>query len=295
MAKPIPLTIWDRETRKVRNDWMDDGQSHYESEPRMSPTQWLESQPAIDWVIAALQRTRWSARKIQPFVEKHAIDMTEFEDVEYTSFNDFFIRKFRPGVRSFPARDSQMGAFAEARYFGWERIAPDQRFPIKGHSLCADDIIGSAALARSFARGPVLLARLAPVDYHRIHYPDDGKTTHSDRIGGKLWTINWRALRNKPDILFSNERHVQILDTRNFGRLGFVEIGAMTVGRIAQTHKLDQPFRRGAEKGYFSFGGSAIIVFGEPGAWLPAADILENTPDAIETFLRLGEPAAERV
>jgi phosphatidylserine decarboxylase len=138
----------------------------------------------------------------------------------------------------------------------------------------------------------VLLARLAPVDYHRIHYPDDGKTVHSSRIGGRLWTINWRALQNKPDVLFRNERHVQILETGNFGRLGFVEIGAMTVGRVVQTHKPEKPFRRGAEKGYFCFGGSAIVMFGEPGAWLPSEDILRNTPESIETFLRLGEPVA---
>src|SRR4051812_7145036 len=114
----------------------------------------------------------------------------------------------------------------------------------------------------------------------------------SDRIGGRLWTINWRALQSKPDILFRNERHVQVLATRNFGRIGFVEIGAMTVGRIVQTHRLDRRFRRGEGKGYFCFGGSAIVVFGEPGAWLPASDILKNTPDGIETFLRLGDPVA---
>src|SRR5438874_1954728 len=84
---------------------------------------------------------------------------------------------------------------------------------------------------------------------------------------------SWRALQNKPDILFRNERHVQILETSNFGRLGFVEIGAMTVGRIAQSHPTNKPFRRGAEKGYFSFGGSAIVLFGERGSWRPSADI----------------------
>jgi phosphatidylserine decarboxylase len=149
--------------------------------------------------------------------------------------------------------------------------------------------------AQTFAGGPVLLARLAPVDYHRIHYPDDGRTVHSDRIGGRLWTINYRALLNKPDILFRNERHVQVLETSNFGLVGFIEIGAMTVGRIVQTHRLDRLFERGDEKGYFCFGGSAIVVFGEPGAWLPTADILRNTPDGIETFMKLGEPVASRL
>lgn len=292
MAKPIPLSVWDRETRQVQRDWMDDAKSHYETEPRRSPVQWLESQPLFDWFVAALQRSRWSAKKIAPFVEKHRIDMSEFEPVPYKSFNDFFIRKLRPGVRTFPAEPHEMGAFAEARYLGWAAVREDQKYPVKGHSLSAEKILGGAGRARPFAGGPVLLARLAPVDYHRIHYPDDGSTADDERIGGRLWTVNWRALQNKPDILFRNERHMQILDTGNFGRLGFVEIGAMTVGRIVRTHPSDQPFRRGQEKGYFCFGGSAIVVFGQPGAWRPCDDILTNTPKGIETFVRLGQPVA---
>ena len=48
-----------------------------------------------------------------------------------------------------------MGAPAEARYFGWDRFGPDQRFPIKGQSLAATDILGSAARAKPFLGGPV--------------------------------------------------------------------------------------------------------------------------------------------
>ena len=39
----------------------------------------------------------------------------------------------------------------------------------------------------------------------------------------------------------------------------------MSVGRIVQVHPLDVPFQRGEEKSVFRFGGSAIVVFGEPG------------------------------
>jgi phosphatidylserine decarboxylase len=136
------------------------------------------------------------------------------------------------------------------------------------------------------------LARLSPVDYHHVHYPDDGRTVSEAWIGGRLWTINWKALQSKDDILFRNERHINILDTRNFGRLGFVEIGAMTVGRIIQMHELDKPFERGAEKSVFNFGGSAVVMFGEKGRWLPAHDLLRNTQRSVETFVRLGERIA---
>jgi phosphatidylserine decarboxylase len=92
--------------------------------------------------------------------------------------------------------------------------------------------------------------------------------------------------------LFANERNVNILETRNFGRLGFVEVGALSVGRIAQVHPVDLPFKRGEEKSVFRFGASAIVVFGEPGKWSPSADVLAHTNENVETLLRLGECVA---
>jgi phosphatidylserine decarboxylase len=244
---------------------MDDHTPTYESEPRRSVTQWIKSQPLYDRLDAVYRNTRWSAREIEPFIRKYHIDMSEFEPVQYRSFAEFFDRRFRPGARKFPSAPEQMGAFAEARYFAWHTLAADQQFPVKGHSMSAEHIFGNAERARPFIGGPVFLVRLAPVDYHRVHYCDDGITLDQDRLGRRLWTINQHALRSKQDILFSNERNINILGTHHFGRLGFVEIGALSVGRIVQTHPLDKPFERGQEKSVFRFGGSAIAVFGEQG------------------------------
>ena len=107
--------------------------------------------------------------------------MAECEPVRYRSFAEFFDRRFRPGVRRFPSAPEEMGAFAEARYLGWKKVEPDQTFPVKGRSLSAEQILGGAERARPFRGGPVLLVRLAPVDYHHMHYPDDGKTLDHQR------------------------------------------------------------------------------------------------------------------
>jgi phosphatidylserine decarboxylase len=290
MAKPLPLPVWDRQGGKLVSEWMDDHTPTYESEPQRSITQWIKSQPLFDWLYAAYENTHWSAREIEPFVRKYHIDMSEFESREYRSFAEFFDRRLRPGVRSFPSAPGEMGAFAEARYFGWTRFDAEQRFPVKGHSLSAEQILGNAQRARPFIGGPVLLVRLAPVDYHHVHYPDHGRTSDHGRLGHRLWTVNWHALLSKPDILFSNERNINILETRHFGRLPFVEVGALSVGRIVQVHPLDAPFQRGEEKSVFRFGGSAIVVFGEPGMWRPSDDLLEHTKEGVETLVRLGEP-----
>jgi phosphatidylserine decarboxylase len=252
----------------------------------------LQSQPAYDWLVAAYQNTRLSARKIKPFIQRHRIDMSEFEPGPYPTYAAFFERSFRAGVRRFPKDLGSMGAFAEARYFAWERVHRAQVFPIKGHSLDAEHLLGSADRGRAFNGGPVLLARLAPVDYHHLHYPDDGTTIENQRLGKKLWAVNRNALQNQPDILFRNERKVQILETKNFGRLGFVEIGALSVGRIVQMHPLDLPFTRGEQKSVFRFGGSAVVLFGERGAWRPSDDLLQKTSEGVETLVRLGEEIA---
>jgi phosphatidylserine decarboxylase len=190
MAKPLPLPVWDRQHGKLVEEWMDDRQTTYESRPRRSIMQWLESQPLVDWLLAAKQQTRRSAREIAPFVRKYHIDMTEFEPMIYRSFAEFFDRKFRPGVRNFPADPGEMGAFAEARYMGWQTLDPEQTFPIKGHSLDAGHILGSEERAQPYIGGPLLIARLAPVDYHHLHYPDHGETLKDYRLGRRLWTVN---------------------------------------------------------------------------------------------------------
>jgi phosphatidylserine decarboxylase len=291
-STPTPLTVFDRRTDKTFQEFMEDSPSTYESHPSEASDQWLKARPLYDWLVALAQDMPWSARKIEPFVRKHRIDMSEFEPGPFKTYAAFFDRRFLPGMRLFPTNSNEMGAFGEARYFGWERVDTGMSFPVKGAALDARQLLGREDRVGHFDGGPVILARLSPVDYHHLHFPDDGWVFDEDRLGDRLWTVNPTALRNQPDILFRNERHIQLLKTAHFGLLGFVEIGALSVGRIVQIHHKNEPFRRGAEKSVFKFGGSAVVLFGQTGAWRPAADILQHTQDGIETFLRLGEVIA---
>ena len=60
-----------------------------------------------------------------------------------------------------------------------------------------------------------------------------------------------------------NKRDVVVLETSNFGRAVEVEVGALVVGQICQVHRSPACFDRGDEKGYFSFGGSTIVLLFE--------------------------------
>ena len=87
------------------------------------------------------------------------------------------------------------------------------------------------------------------------------------RIPGALHSVNPWALAFREDIFMINEREVTILETEHFGKLAYVEVGATCVGKIKQTHT-EETFERGDEKGMFLFGGSTVIVLGEPGSGL---------------------------
>jgi phosphatidylserine decarboxylase len=170
----------------------------------------------------------------------------------------------------------------------------EEQFPVKGSSLNAEQLLGSADLACPFIDGPLLVARLSPMDYHHVHYPDAGQTLEHHKKEHRLWTVNWKAMQNKSYLYIENEHEIQILDTENFGHLAIVEVGALTVGRIAQVHPVEQPFKRGEQKSVFHFGGSAVVLFGEPRAWRPSNDLLEYTQQGVETLVRLGELVAMR-
>jgi len=68
----------------------------------------------------------------------------------------------------------------------------------------------------------------------------------------------------------------------------------MSVGRIVQVHPRETAFQRGEEKSVFKFGGSAIVLFGEPGKWRPAEDILQHTAESVETSVMLGDTIGAR-
>ncbi len=252
-------------------------------------------------VYGAFQDMPMSHKKARPFIEKFKINMDDYEAGSlpvadprdsYKTFNEFFIRRFKMGKRSFIADPNHMPAFAEARYVGFEAINEKEIYPVKGHFLKAKDLVGNEQVAKIFEGGPLVIARLCPVDYHRYHYPDNGKVLDNFRVPGAFDSVNPLALKYKNQIFIKNERHVSILQTENFGRLAYIEVGAICVGKIVQSHDWHKPFMRGQEKGYFLFGGSTVVLLGEKGKWKPSQDIIANTKNGIETYLHLGSEVA---
>jgi phosphatidylserine decarboxylase len=249
---------------------------------------------SVSRLYGSLQSSPRSALKVPGFVEKFRIPMEQYEPGPFASFNDFFIRRFREGLRPFPTDAGSMGAFAEARYLAFANTSEPITLPVKGLELDPIGLLGATPGKERFRGGSCLLARLCPVDYHRFHFPDSGRITHFHQEEGKLHSVNPLALQRHPGLLLANERHVSVLSTENFGDIAYVEVGALCVGRIVQSHQLERPFARGAEKGYFLFGASTVVVYGEPGAWIPTDDLLGMSAKGVETLVELGSPVARR-
>jgi phosphatidylserine decarboxylase len=113
-----------------------------------------------------------------------------------------------------------------------------------------------------FENGPMLIARLCPMDYHRYHYPDDGMTIKSYQRFGRYHSVNPIALKHRPECFIKNERRVSILHTVNFGHLAYIEVGALCVGAIEQVHVESEPFKRGDLKECFTLADqqSSLLV-----------------------------------
>jgi phosphatidylserine decarboxylase len=114
---------------------------------------------------------------IRKFVAHYRVDMNEAVDPRiesYASFNDFFTRPLRPGVRPISAAPFVCPVDAAISQFG--PIEHDQLFQAKGHSYSTRALVGGdQALAQRFDRGHFATLYLAPKDYHRIHMPCDGR------------------------------------------------------------------------------------------------------------------------
>jgi phosphatidylserine decarboxylase len=241
-------------------------------------------------LYGAVQRSSFSRANIQPFIAQYGIDMREavVPPNGFASFNDFFIRRLTPAARPVSSDPAALIAPADSRLQLFT-IEKDTRLTIKGTAMTLGQLLGVSSLESAFNGGLCLIFRLAPCDYHRFGYMDDGIQGPVHTIDGCLHSVSPLSLRHKPDVHCTNFRQWCQVHSPRLGTLIQVEVGAMMVGSIVQHLPHGGPCRRGQEKGYFQFGGSTVIVILEPGRAVIDADISEYSAKGIETLVRYGE------
>lgn len=258
-----------------------------------SLTKW----PFFSALYGYLQKRPASARHIQPFIHKFHVDPTEFLDPisSFHSFNDFFIRRLKPEVRPIDTDASLAIIPADGRYYFYENIATCEGFIVKGQKFDLKELIGKNSLAQDYQEGSMVLARLCPSDYHRFHFPCDCIPGSSQMINGWLYSVNPRAIKKNIQILAQNKRTLCELQTAVFGRILYMEIGATTVGSIRQTYTPDCWQAKGMEKGYFEFGGSALILLFAKNTIQFDRDLLAATAQGLEIRCLMGQRMGKKI
>lgn len=233
-----------------------------------------------------------SRKDIEPFIKKYGINMNEAKlpASAFHNFNEFFYRELKPDARPINP-DSRTAIFpADARHLGFRNISQAEGVFVKGQSFDLPSLLGSEELGRQYAEGTLIISRLCPTDYHRFHFPVEGVPGETRQIDGPLASVSPYALRRKLSWLWTNKRTVTLLQSETWGQVALIDVGATCVGSIIQTYSPGQPVEKGAEKGYFAFGGSTVITLFEPGRIRLCDDLEENTSRNRELYSPMGTP-----
>jgi phosphatidylserine decarboxylase len=298
-VKPIPYI--DRASGKIAEEKVFGGASleflYGKSRLGLRLRDFLAANAWVSKLFGWWQNQPWTHSHILPFFEKYGIDATEFLEApeSFRSFNDFFIRKLKASARPIDNDPTTAVIPADARYLFFDDVDLARPFQVKSCSLNLAELLGSARLASHFAGGSVSIARLCPSDYHRFHFPCDGIASQAQLINGFLYSVNPIALKQNLSILWQNKRMLTLLQTPLFGKVAYVEVGAMSVGSIHQTYQPDQLAEKGAEKGYFSFGGSMLILLFEAGKIHFSQDLLDASITGYEIRCLMGEVMGKKI
>lgn len=241
--------------------------------------------PAFSKLAGALLNTSFSFRLIKPFVRSNAIDMSDYEETCYRSYNDFFTRKIKKGAREISGGSPDLISPCDCYASAYE-ISEDRILTVKNAEYTVSSLLHSKRLAARYQGGYALILRLTVSDYHRYAYAATGRQSKNYRIPGVFHTVNPIAGEHFP-IYKENSREYTVIHSSHLGDIVQMEVGALMVGKIVN-HRESCFVLRGEEKGYFEFGGSTIVLLLEKDAVTLREDLLVNTLSGYETQLRLG-------
>lgn len=137
-------------------------------------------------------------------------------------------------------------------------------------------------------RASIVISRLAPQDYHRVHTPCRCKVVSMHHVKGTYYTVNPIAVRQDIDVFTDNTRLLFHLSSPFFGSFVLVMVGACYVGSCVSSVVVGQELNKGDEIGYFLHGGSSVLLLFPRHVPSFDADLRTNSIKKIETFVRMG-------
>jgi phosphatidylserine decarboxylase len=238
-----------------------------------------------------IQKLPFTKKKIIPFIKNYEIDPSEFQKSlnQFNSFNDFFIRKLKKEARPIEKNEQKAIIPADGRFLFYQDISNGDGFIIKGKKFCLEKLVGNKTLAKEYKNGSMTIGRLCPSDYHRFHFACDGTPNLAKLINGPLYSVNPISIKKNINLLAENKRMITEIDTPFFKKIIAIEVGATNVGSIHQTFRAKNFYKKGDEKGFFSFGGSALILLFQPDTIIFDEDLVQSSKEHIEMRCLMGQ------
>lgn len=247
--------------------------------------------PFVSKIVGIFMDSPLSKFMIKKFIRENNINMEDYQDEKYDSFNSFFTRRIRVERRPIDMNPVILISPCDAK-LTVHKIDYESKFRIKNSEYTIADLLNGDDISEKYVGGQALIFRLTVDDYHRYCYIDNGTKDYNKKIKGELHTVKPIAFYDYP-VYTRNSREYTILHTENFGNVVQIEVGAMMVGRISNNHGASE-IRRGQEKGKFEFGGSTIVLLFEKDIVVIDQDIINNSLEHMETKVKMGEKVGSR-
>lgn len=237
--------------------------------------------------VYRLTRVRSVAIKnllIRRFVDLFRVDVSEARHAVpdgYATFNDFFTRELRAGVRPIDDAADSIVSPVDGTLSAWGDIDDDRIYQAKGKSYTLSDLLAvDLDAANAFRGGQFATVYLAPYNYHRVHAPFAGTLTALSYVPGDLFSVNKATVQLLPGLFARNERLVCRFATAS-GPAVVVFVGALNVGSITTPWTGEIRPRRDGMVESLPLAGPVDVARGELLGWFNmGSTVIVLTPPA---------------
>lgn len=257
-----------------------------ESFPRRWPKvlAWLSPEALQEMVDVACQASpEPGACRQLPFEHFFNCDAADYY-YGFKSWDDFFTRTFRDGVRPVAEGDDVIANACESAPLQVVRdVAADAEFWLKGQPYSLQNMMNFDPLAALFVGGTVFQAFLSALSYHRWNSPVTGTVKKAFVVNGAYYLENrYQGFINpdgadpsapnnsQPFLTAVATRAVIFIEADNpaVGLMCFIAVGMAEVSSCEITVAEGQGIEKGDELGMFHFGGSTHCLVFRPGVEL---------------------------
>ncbi|KAF4974167.1 hypothetical protein FZEAL_8897 [Fusarium zealandicum] len=222
----------------------------------------------------------------------------------FKTFNEFFSRHLKPGLRPIdsPDDDSVIVYPADCTYDNSVsnqsivNIESDGSVYIKNLPWTISSLLQGSQYAEEFHGGVWMHAFLNTFNYHRQHAPVSGKVIEVKNIQGAAYMeVNSKCepvrvmcgpdAPDSPGYQFIQSRGMCVIENDVLGKVAFLPIGMAQVSSVKMTVSEGDVVKKGDGVSYFQFGGSDVICVFQAKAGLKPESFVPSTNN---TYSKMG-------